>query len=211
MKKRFVCFAMAVICLALSLTSCADRLTIDGRGLTHKKTGITYAYVMNMAYQPIEYESEPFTKLKYNDVTVDYYAVKGLEPSEWLYSPLLGELVCATGAELPELEGFGAEQAFICIEATNPYSIYDISDKVKVDAIVAKILDENTPTYSTIMPSSNYTIKFTSKQYPQFYYSLVLVADEDGVYVHDRMNKKYIDMGSLFDEYELYDSVEYDG
>ena len=56
------------------------------------------------------------------------------------------------------------------------------------------------------MYSSNYTLKFVSEKYPEFYYSVVLAADEDGVYVHDRMNGRYIDMGLLFDEYGLYNS-----
>ena len=60
------------------------------------------------------------------------------------------------------------------------------------------------------MHTSNYTLKFVSEKYPAFYYSVVLVADEDGVYVHDRMNGRYVDMGLLFDEYELYRGEDYE-
>ena len=69
MKKftRIICFAMAIICLSLSLTSCADKMTLSGNGLTHKKTGITYTYVFDPAYQPIEYETEAYTKWKRNE------------------------------------------------------------------------------------------------------------------------------------------------
>ncbi len=205
MKKRFICFAMALICLALTLTSCSDKLVMDGSGLTHKKTGITYSYVMDVCYQPVGYDKDPYTKWKYNDMKIEYYAVQGLEPTEWLYSPILGELLCSTGEVLPGIEGFGAETALICVEAVTPYSIYEIKDGAAVEQIIARLLDENTPSYSTILPTSNYTLKFESKKYPHFYYSMVLVADEDGVYIHDRMQGKYFDMGDLFDEYELYD------
>ncbi len=201
---------MAIICLALSLTSCSDKLVMDGGGLTHKKTGIKYSYVLDVCYQPVAYnDTEAYTQWKYNDMKIDYYEIKDLDPAEWLYSPVLGELICSTGEELPGLSGFGAETAMICIEDVKPYSIYDISDSAVVEKIVARILDEGTPSYSTILPSVNYTLKFASKEYPQFYYSMVLVADEDGVYIHDRMQGKYIDMGDLFDQYELYDG-EYD-
>lgn len=204
MKKRIICFAMALVCLALSLTSCTNRMVMDANGLTHKKTGITYTYVMDICYQPVEYAPEPYTTWKYNGIKVEYYAIKGLEVTEWLYCPVLGELLCSTGEELPDITGFEPEHALICIEEVNPYSIYKIEDKETIEKIIERYTDEATPSYSTILASSNYTIKFVSDKYPSFYYSMVLVADEDGVYIHDRMRDRYIDMGDLFDEYELY-------
>ena len=93
---------------------------------------------------------------------------------------------------------------FICVEATIPYSLHEINDQAFVDQILQRLNDPEAPTYSTIMPGSNYTLKFVSEKYPEFYYSIVLVAAEDGVYVHDRMNGKYVDMGILFSEYDLY-------
>lgn len=202
--KKVICLALAVIFLCPILTSCGNKMVMTGAGLTHKKTGVEYLYVLDPCYQPKEYETEPYTKWKYNDFTVEYYAVKGFEPTEWLYCPTLGELLCATGAELPSLEGFAPNGVFICVEANVPYSIYEIKDQATVDQILQRLTDPEAPSYSTIMPGSNYTIKFVSEKYPEFYYSVVLVAAEDGVYVHDRMNGKYVDMGMLFDEYELY-------
>lgn len=209
--KRIICFSLALICLALSLTSCANRMVLTSGGLENKKTGISYSYVLNPAYQPIEYSNEAYTKWKYNKITVEYFAIKGLKEEEWLYCPTLGEVLCSTGAELPELGGFEASSAFLCIEADIPYSIYEITDQEFIDKVVARYLDPETPSYSTVMSTSNYSIKFKSEKYPEFYYSLVLVADVDGTYVHDRMTGRYIDMGSLFDEYELYDLEEYEG
>ena len=208
--RRILCFSLALICLVLSLTSCTNRMVMTGRGLTNKKTGIEYSYVLNPAYQPIEYSDEAYTKWKYNKITVEYFSIKGLKEDEWLYCPTLGELLCSTGEELPELGGFESNGALICIEATIPYSIYEIKDQEFIDKIVARYTDPATPSYSTVMATSNYSIKFTSEKYPEFYYSLVLVADVDGTYIHDRMTGRYIDMGDLFDEYELYDLGEYD-
>ena len=204
--RRIICFVMALVCLSLSLVSCGDKMIMTGAGLTHKKTGVNYAYVLDPCYQPKEYETDAYTKWKYNDFTVEYYAIKGFEPTEWLYCPVLGELLCATGEELPDLNGFAPNSAFICIEAAVPYSIYEIKDQATVDMILQRLTDPETPSYSTIMYSSNYTLKFVSEKYPAFYYSVVLVADEDGVYVHDRMNGRYIDMGLLFNEYDLYNT-----
>lgn len=209
--KRILCFSLALICLTLSLTSCSNRMVMTGAGLENKKTGISYSYVLNPAYQPIEYAGEPYTKWKYNKISVEYFAIKGLKEEEWLYCPTLGEVLCATGEELPELGGFDAKGALICIEATIPYSIYEIKDQKFIDKIVERYLDPATPSYSTVMETSNYSIKFTSEKYPEFYYSLVLVADVDGTYVHDRMTGRYIDMGNLFDEYELYELEDYEG
>lgn len=210
--KRIISLILAAVCLALSLTGCTNRITMTENGLTHKKTGISYTYVLDPCYQPKEYETEPYTKWKYNDVKVEYYAIAGLEPTEWLYSPMMGEILCATDEVLPDLSGFEANGAFICIEAATPYSIYEIKDQAEVDKIIERYFDESAPTYSTIMASSNYTLKFVSDKYPEFYYSIVLVADEDGVYVHDRMTGRYIDMGHLFDDYELYDGEsDYEG
>ena len=91
-------------------------------------------------------------------------------------------------------------------------SIYEITDQEFIDKIVARYLDPATPSYSTVMETSNYSIKFTSEKYPEFYYSLVLVCDVDGTYIHDRMTGRYIDMGDLFDEYDLYNLDEdYEG
>ncbi len=208
--KRIVCFCLAAVCLALSLTGCADKMTMTGKGITHKKTGISYTYVLDPCYQPIEYETEAYTKWKRNDVKVEYFAIKGLEPTEWLYCPMMGEILCSTGEELPNLAGFDPNGAFICIEANTAFTIHEITDQALIDAIVERYLDENTPSYSTVLDTSNYSIKFTSEKYPDFYYSLVLVADQDGVYVHDRMTGRYIDMGLLFSEYELYNGEEYD-
>ena len=209
--RRIICFALALVSLCLSLTSCSNRMVMTGGGLTNKKTGVSYSYVLNPAYQPIEYSDEAYTKWKYNKITVEYVAIKGLKEEEWLYCPTLGEVLCATGEELPGLDGFGAKGALLCIEAAIPYSIYEIKDQEFIDKIVARYLDPATPSYSTVMETSNYSIKFTSEKYPEFYYSLVLVADVDGTYVHDRMTGRYIDMGDLFDEYELYDLEDYEG
>ena len=209
--KRIISFVMALICLSLSLVSCGDKMIVTGAGLTHKKTDIQYVYVLDPCYQPKEYETDAYTKWKYNDFTVEYFAIKGFEPTEWLYCPTLGELLCSTEEELPGLDGFGAKGALLCIEAAIPYSIYEIKDQEFIDKIVARYLDPATPSYSTVMETSNYSIKFTSEKYPEFYYSLVLVSDVDGTYVHDRMTGRYIDMGDLFDEYELYDLEDYEG
>jgi hypothetical protein len=212
MKKytRVVCFAMAIICLSLSLTSCANKMTMGDNGLTHKKTGITYTYVLDPAYQPVEYESDPYTKWKRNDVKIEYYAIKGLEPTEWLYCPMMGEVLCATDEVLPDLRGFAPTGAFICIESNTAYTIYEIESQDLINKIVDRYLDENTPNHSTVMDTENYSIKFTSKEHPEFYYSLVLVADCDGVYVHDRLSGRYIDMGLLFNEYDLYTGDDYE-
>lgn len=209
--RRIICFALALVSLCLSLTSCSNRMVMTGGGLTNKKTGVSYSYVLNPAYQPIEYSDEAYTKWKYNKITVEYVAIKGLKEEEWLYCPTLGEVLCATGEELPGLDGFGAKGALICIEAAIPYSIYEIKDQEFINKIVARYLDPATPSYSTVMETSNYSIKFISEKYPEFYYSLVLVSDVDGTYVHDRMTGRYIDMGDLFDEYELYDLEDYEG
>ena len=209
--RRIICFALALVSLCLSLTSCSNRMVMTGGGLTNKKTGVSYSYVLNPAYQPIEYSDEAYTKWKYNKITVEYVAIKGLKEEEWLYCPTLGEVLCATGEELPGLDGFGAKGALLCIEAAIPYSIYEITEQEFIDKIVARYLDPATPSYSTVMETSNYSIKFTSEKYPEFYYSLVLVSDVDGTYVHDRMTGRYIDMGDLFDEYELYDLEDYEG
>ena len=212
MKKftRIICLCMALICLALSLCSCANRMTMTGNGLTHKKTGITYTYVFDPAYQPVEYDTEAYTKWKRNDVKIEYFAIKGLEPTEWLYCPMMGEVLCSTDEVLPDLSGFDATGAYICIEAKVAYTIYEIKDQELLDKIVERYLDENTTSYSTVMDTENYTIKFASEKYPEFYYNLVLVADSDGVYIHDRLTGRYIDMGMLFDEFNLYEGEGYD-
>lgn len=209
--KRIICFSLAIASLCLFLTSCSNRMVMSNGGLTNQKTGIEYSYVLNPAYQPIEHASEAYTKWKYNKISVEYYAINGLKEEEWLYCPTLGEVLCSTGEELPGLGGFNAKGAFLCIEAAIPYSIYEITDQEFIDKIVERYLDPATPSYSTVMETSNYSIKFTSDKYPEFYYSLVLVADVDGTYIHDRMTGRYIDMGTLFDEYELYDLEDYDG
>lgn len=212
MKKitRVITFAMAFICLALSLTSCSNRLVQSSGGFTHKKTGVSYYTVTNMCYQPIEYETEAYTKWKQNDVKVEYFAIKGLEPTEWLYCPMMSEIICSTYDPLPGIEGFDPTTAYICVESNTAYTIHEIVDQAKIDAIVERYLDENAPSYSTVMETTNYTIKFTSPAYPEFYYNMVLVADEDGVYIHDRMANKYIDMGLLFEEYNLYEGMGYE-
>ena len=139
--KRIICFAMALICLSLSLVSCADRLVMTGTGLTNKKTGIAYSYVLDPAYQPIEHAKESYTKWKYNKITVEYYEIAGLSPEEWLYCPTLGEVLCSTGEELPGLDGFEATGALLCIEAAIPYSIYEITEQEFIDKIVARYLE----------------------------------------------------------------------
>jgi len=213
MKKitRIICFAMALICLALSFTSCSDKMVWTKDGFTHKKTGITYYTLTNMCYQPVEYEKEAYTVWKHNDVKVEYFAIKGLEPTEWLYCPMMGEIICSADEALPEdIVEFEPNVAYICVESTIAYTIHEILDQEKIDAIVERYMSEDAPSYSTVMETTNYTIKFTSEKYPEFYYSMVLVADVDGVYIHDRMAQRYIDMGLLFDEYALYDGEGYD-
>lgn len=212
MKKftRILSFIMALVCLYLSLTSCANKMSLTGNGLTHRKTGVAYTYVLDPAYQPIEYETEAYTKWKRNGVKIEYFAIKGLDPAEWLYCPMMGELLCATDEVLPDLRGFDPTGAYICIEGATAYTVYEIDSQELIDNIVERYLDENTPVYSTVMETSNYSVKFTSEKYPEFYYSLILVADEEGVYVHDRLTGKYIDMGLLFEEYHLYEGEDYD-
>ena len=102
--RRIICFALALVSFCLSLTSCSNRMVMTGGGLTNKKTGVSYSYVLNPAYQPIEYSDEAYTTWKYNKITVEYVAIKGLKEEEWLYCPTLGEVLCATGEELPGLD-----------------------------------------------------------------------------------------------------------
>lgn len=203
--KKIISFALAAMLLTISLTGCSNKLEFTPDGLTHKKTGISYTYVLNTCYQPIEYEQDAYTKWKYNDVTVEYHAIKGLAPEEWLYCPVTGDILNATDTELPDILGFEATSAFICVEAHTAYSIHEIEDAELIGKIVEAYADPNAVTYSAVGQSNNYSLKFVSKKYPAFYYSVVLVADEDGVYIHDRMNGKYIDMGRLFDEYSLFE------
>ena len=207
---RIITFAMAMICLILSLTSCANKMVMTGNGFVHRKTGITYYYVLDPAYQPVEYEKDAYTKWNRNDVKVEYFAIKGLDPTEWLYCPMMAEVLCATDETLPDLTGFDPKGAYICIEESTAYTIYEIESQELIDKITERYLDENTPSYSTVMYTSNYSIKFISDKYPEFYYSLVLAADADGVYIHDRLTGRYIDMGHLFDEYDLYGEEDYE-
>ena len=203
--KRIVCLILTAITLTVSLTGCTNKLEITPDGLTHKKTGISYTYVLDPCYQPVEFTEEAYTKWKYNDMTVEYHQIKGLSPEEWLYCPITGDILNSTDTELPDLIGFEPTSAAICIESTTAYSIYDIDDPDLLAKIVEEYMSEDAKTYSVVGQSSNYSLKFISKKYPAFYYSVVLVADADGVYIHDRMSGRYVDMGRLFDEYNLYE------
>ncbi len=207
--KRIACFALALMLALPMFTSCANTFVNNAGNMTDKKTGITYTYVYTSVYQPIAVSTESYIIWKHNNVKINYYPIEGLEPTEWLYSDY-GELLCSTGEELPSLEGFGAKGAFICLEGTSAVSLFEIKDKTTVDKIVEAYTTGEREKYPSDPSGSTFSLKFISDEYPEFYYNLILIAYADSTYLYDRLNGIYVNMGDLFDEYDLYGTYGYD-
>lgn len=207
--KRTICIALVLVMMLPMLASCANTFVNNAGNMTDKKTGITYTYVYTSVYQPVAVETESYIIWKHNDVTIDYFPIVGLEPTEWLYSEF-GELLCSTGETLPSLEGFRAKSAFICLEGASAVSLYEITDKKKLEAIVERYTTGEREKYPSDPSGASFSLKFMSDEYPEFYYSLVLIAYPDSTYLYDRLNGIYVNMGDLFDEYDLFGLYGYD-
>lgn len=183
---------------ALSLFGCGRQLKIDTRSaaIYDTKSKIRYDYV-SANYLPKSVAEEKYATFVQNSVKVDYYEVEGLSPDKWLYSEL-GELIRARGtADLPDFSGFNPNSLLICYNSDLNFTFAEIDDPAKVSEIADRF-NNGTASNPVYFDHETYKLLFSSPDYPEFYYRLLLIVTEEATYLFDRYTQRYVEAGDLF-------------
>jgi len=199
MKKRTLITIIALaLVLVMLLSGCSKKLKLKNAKIVDPKTGSEYVYTNGLLI-PKSVSSEVYATFKYNGVSVNYYEVEGLDPTEWLYSEI-GDFIYAGSEELPCFEKFAANRMYICYNNDVMYSIADITDETmlsKVGELYLKGTREN-PSYND---SNTYKLVFESETYKNFYYVINLVVTADGYFIYSRNEGIFVNAGELFVDY----------
>ena len=179
---------MIALFAVMTMNSCANRLKFraSSDSFINTKTGIEYHFVTE-PYVPKAVGNDKYTTwVMSRGVKVDFFPVKGLEPTEWLYSSV-GDLITSVDVSMPDLSAFVPSKAYLCYNSDVTASFEVLSDDNMILSLVnayrsGPFIPYNFNAYNT------YIVLFESEAYPEFYYKLSLIVTEDAAYMGSRLN-----------------------
>ena len=199
MKLTRLIAAVSAAALLSVMASCDDlvKLKYENGRYIDSKNGVAYISA------PVCFEPEA-TGEEYAiyDKTV-LYEISGLNPKEWLTEAYegIGSIYCSDRITLPDLEGFGADFAYICVSDAITIQIGEISEKVDIDELLSVYFggeEVSLPTDGT----AAYHIKFMSEIYPSVFYDVLYIEhDSQHNYLYDRSTKRCVDVGRILKKY----------
>ena len=199
--KTFRKIASFIIILAMLATtvSCSSGLVFDKGKILDSKTGIYYGYAPN-TYEAIAVSNNIYSVWEQNNVEVAYHAIEGLPTDEYLVDEY-GYIICAVDKVLPDLDGFAPTSALICTNTEVAVSIGEINEKAKVFALVELYMNGESVNFENTAIDT-LEVKFISEKYPNLYFNLsVMIEEDNSVYLWNRDNGKYINVGNMLDQY----------
>ncbi|MCQ2427488.1 MAG: hypothetical protein MJ137_03655 [Clostridia bacterium] len=209
MKKNTLKTAGALISaliLLLSFTSCSSKLKLKGSKIVDPKTGSEYVYVPGN-FIPKSVSEEVYATFRYNGVSVKYFEIEGLKPTEWLYSEI-GDLIYSGNEKLPTFTEFGAKKMFICYNNDVMFSLAEISNSDSLAEII-KCYNEGEKLSPNYFNANTYRLIFESDSYKSIYYMLNLVVTPEGYFIYNRFEGYMVDAGDLLSPYvEPYSYAE---
>ncbi len=204
---------ITVLCLLLTLlASCKEKsvrmeFSADGTLVSEDRAAYKYAPV---GYEPTSQGKE----YGYIDGTLSekLYLIGELDGMDWLtteYSGAATTVYYNASFELPDLKELDPKLCYICEQDENTYSLYTIGapENKKVDeerAVISKAIEMllSEDVESEVWPRGDgetYSLKLYSEEWPAIYYSLVYVRDGSNNYLYDRVEKRCINVGPLFE------------
>lgn len=196
---RKISISALLILSLLALSACAPKLVLDNGKILDTKTDVYYVFAPD-AYEAVAISTEIYAIWEQNGVEIAYHAIAELPTEEYLVDEY-GSVICAEGIELPELEGFKPVGALVCTNSEIASSIADIKDRSKINAIVNAYVNGESESFENTAVDT-LTIKFTSDEFPHFYFNLSIMIEEDGrVYLYDRNIGRYVNVADLLDPY----------
>ena len=200
MKARsLITLLTAAVLAALLLTGCGTTLTEGRDGVIDKKNDRTYQHA-SVAYKPVEMGKE-YGKLNIGEsFSLDLYTIEGLSPEEWLATEE-GDILYAEGVHLPTLTEMEPQAVIVCTEDTTVHVLRRISDAGIVTELAEAVVSGTEIVSITSVsqtPSVFYTLRFESKVYDRFYYTVTYVEYEEPIVIDG------VDMGRYF----LYDGFD---
>lgn len=202
MKKKTIpllCACLAALMLLPTLASCSKRLVMDGAYMTDRKNKVRYRDVSG-SYQAKAVSKEVYATFKLNGVKKSFYLIEGLDPLEWIASEY-GELYYSGEELLPDLTGFEANEMMICTNSDVPMSLSEIKDTALISEIVARCAGAQENGLPDNADANYYGIRFSSAKYPHLYYCMKMAVCEDGVYLFNRYEGIYVNIGALLNDY----------
>lgn len=196
--QKIASFLLILVMLATTV-SCSSGLVFDKGKILDSKTGIYYDYAPN-TYEAIAISNAIYSVWEQNDVEVAYHAIEGLSTEEYLVDEY-GYIICAEDKALPDLDGFAPTSALICTNTEVAVSIGEINEKAKVSALVELYMNGESVNFENTAIDT-LEVKFISEKYPNLYFNLsVMIEEDNSVYLWNRDNGKYINVGDMLDEY----------
>ena len=190
MKKQFLRLCLAALALMLLLASCAKAPVLESKDgvYVNEKTGVSYLLAPEN-YEAVAIDKDKtiarFPNKKMDDTL--FYAIPGM-PSQAYLSNDFYELYYAADLKLPTLAEMAPHSALICKTAVISYSLVEIDEAELIDALIALYagqgVDEDLLITEAGVPEQ-YTLKFQSKDYPSFYYTLNYRRYDKEVTVYD--------------------------
>lgn len=198
MIKRSISLLLAVLCLSV-LASCDNliKLKYENGRYVDAMNGVAYVSAP-VCFEP-EAVGEAYAQY---DKTV-LYQISGLDPKEWLTEQYegIGSVYCSEKIDIPDIQSFGADFAYICVSDVLTMQIGEISDKSAVEEIV-RLYAEGEEVALPTDGTASYHIKFSSELYPSIFYDVLYVEhDSQHNYLYDRSTKKCVDIGRALKSY----------
>ncbi|MBR6917248.1 MAG: hypothetical protein IKN38_03605 [Clostridia bacterium] len=208
MKKTSLFLAVLFVFLALFASSCGDddgyeNFKYEDGAIVSEETGHRFI-AAPIGFQPCGMGEKCAVK----DGAFDLYTMTDLDGKpvsvdEWMsgeYSGAATTVYYREGLEIPAFDRIDYSKCFICQEDENVVSFATIEDKTLIGKLVsAAALGE----MKTLIdePSSVYTLKFYSEDYPMLLYSVDYLVYEGASYLFVRENKTYADVTGLIDRF----------
>lgn len=197
---RKISALVLLVFIMLAAVSCgAPKLVLEDGKIFDTKTDIYYSFAPN-TYEAMAIANAIYAVWEQNGVEVAYHAIEGLPTEEYLVDEY-GYVICADGKELPDLGGFEPTGALVCTNTEVAVSIGEIKEKAKLNALADLYINGENVTFENTAVDT-LSIKFTSDKYPNLYFNLsVMVEEDNSVYLWNRDNGRYVNVGDLLNQY----------
>jgi len=190
---------MALIILTGCSASLVNLQYKDGQ-LINKRLDLAYS-TAPVYYEPVSVGSG-YGYYGKSDLTL--YEIPGLDPKLWLTDGNRGGIATVFYNEsqtLPSLTEMHPEKIYVCTGDDVIFGVAEVDDS----GVVAEIVKLCAEGEEALIPISEavvrYDLRFSSAAYPCIYYNLTYLEHEEGIYIYDRVTKRYTAIGDLLESW----------
>lgn len=195
---RALTMTLAALLCTLSLASCKATLKPGQQGLQDTQTKITYSHASTV------YEATALVK-EYGKLALTskeshaLYTIPGADSSQFLATEDLN-ILYAQGVTMPSLTDMKPHLLQLCADSMGSIrEIHRLEDPEAIASLVQAFTTGESLTYPADTPLRSYKARFSSIQYPGFYYSLTYIEYAQDVEI-DGVNYGRFFLRSAFDQ-----------